>query len=66
MLALLANKQHRAAGWTLLAAAVIPTGDAAIVLRHHGTGAIAYGVHGATAAAMVATASVLIRHDDEA
>lgn len=63
-LALLSTKQYRAVGWTMLAAAVIPASDAAIVLNNNGSAAIAYGVHGTTAAAMVATASVLLRHNN--
>jgi len=43
----------------LLAATVIPVGDAVIVLRRGGQKARAYGVHGATAAAMVAIAVIL-------
>ena len=35
-------------------------GDAVIVLRRGGRKSTAYGVHGATAAAMVATAAILL------
>ena len=48
----------------LLAATVIPVGDAVIVLRRGGQKSTAYGVHGATAAAMVATAAILLRYGE--
>jgi len=44
----------------LLAATVIPVGDAVIVLRRGGQESTACGVHGATAAGMVATAAILL------
>ena len=47
-------------GWFELAASIIPIGDAIIVLRHGGPQAIAYGVHGATAVVLLATAALLI------
>ncbi|MGC4936301.1 DUF4267 domain-containing protein [Kribbella sp. DT2] len=47
-------------GWYLLVAAVIPVGDALIVLRSKGPRAIAYGVHAATAAVMVVVGVVLL------
>jgi hypothetical protein len=37
-----------------------PVGDAVIVLRRGGQKSTAYGVHGSTAAAMVATAAILL------
>jgi hypothetical protein len=54
-----AREPHVLAGF-LLAATVIPVGDATIVLRRGGQKSTAYGVHGATAAAMVATAAILL------
>jgi hypothetical protein len=54
-----AREPHVLAGF-LLAATVIPVGDAVIVLRRGGPTSTAYGVHGATAAAMVATAAILL------
>ncbi len=54
-----AREPHVLAGF-LLAAAVIAVGDAVIVLRRGGQKSTAYGVHGATAAAMVATAAILL------
>lgn len=47
-------------GWVLLAATIIPLADAAIVLANGGSKAIAWGVHGLTAAVMVATAALLL------
>ncbi|GAA0689873.1 DUF4267 domain-containing protein [Kitasatospora atroaurantiaca] len=58
ILALLATGQRRALGWALIIEAVTPTGDMLIVLSHGGTAAAAFGIHGATAAA-VATLGVL-------
>ena len=57
---LLAARMPHVLGWFELAASVIPIGDAIIVLRHGGPPAIAYGVHGATAAVLLATAALLI------
>jgi hypothetical protein len=56
---LIAERQPRVLAGFLLAATVIPVGDAVIVLRRGGRKTTAYGVHGATAAAMVATAAIL-------
>ncbi|GAA4201884.1 DUF4267 domain-containing protein [Actinocatenispora rupis] len=47
-------------GWVLLAAAVIPAGDAVIVLRSNGPRTTAYGVHAATAAVMLAISTLLL------
>lgn len=60
LLALLATRQRRAVGWAMLAAASMPIGDALVVLAHGGPAYAAYGIHGATAAVMVAAAGVLI------
>jgi len=57
---LIAARQPHALGWVMLAATIIPGADAAIVITHHGTKAIAYGVHGATAAFMLATCGLLL------
>jgi hypothetical protein len=40
-------------GWFMFAAAIIPIGDAAIGLRQGGSRAVAFGIHGSTAAAML-------------
>ena len=50
----LAAATPRLLGWFLLAAALIPVGDALIVLRSNGPRATAYGVHGGTAVAIAA------------
>ncbi len=47
-------------GGFMLAASIIAIGDAIIVLRGDGPKATAYGVHGATAAVMLATAALLL------
>ncbi|TDQ52300.1 DUF4267 domain-containing protein [Actinorugispora endophytica] len=47
-------------GWFILVMAVIPAGDALIVLRSNGPKATAYGVHGATAAVMLAISVPLL------
>jgi hypothetical protein len=60
VLALLATGPRRAVGAALLALTVVPLGDAAIVLRHGGSRATAYGVHGATAAVLVAVGLLLL------
>jgi hypothetical protein len=64
-LVLLALGDRRALGWMSLAAAVIPASDAVIVLRRKGSPAVAYGVHGATAAVVLANAYLLLRKDAE-
>ena len=56
---LLANGTPRILGGYLAAASIIPIGDGIIVLRRNGPKATAYGVHGATAAVMLATAAIL-------
>ncbi|HET9141570.1 DUF4267 domain-containing protein [Actinophytocola sp.] len=48
-------------GAVLLAATAIPVGDALIVLRSNGPRSAVYGVHGATAAVMLATSVLLLR-----
>ncbi|WP_406036457.1 DUF4267 domain-containing protein [Micromonospora sp. NBC_00898] len=56
---LLAAATPHLVGWFMLAAAAIPAGDALIVLRSNGPKAAAYGIHGATAAVMLATSVLL-------
>lgn len=56
---LLAAGEPRLLGGFMLAAAIIPVGDAIIVLRRNGPRATVYGVHGATAAVMLAAAALL-------
>jgi hypothetical protein len=48
-----------ALGWALLAAAITPTGDALIVLTNGGKPSRALGIHGVTAALLVAAGLVL-------
>jgi hypothetical protein len=57
---LMATREPRVLAGFLLAATVIPVGDAVIVLRRGGQKSTAYGVHLPTAAAMVATAAILL------
>jgi hypothetical protein len=59
--ALILGATPRALGWFMLAAAVIPIGDALIVLRYRGPKLTAYAVHGATAAVMLVAAGFLLR-----
>jgi hypothetical protein len=57
---LIAARQPHVLGWLMLAATLIPAADSVIVIRHRGSKATAYGVHGATAAFMLATADLLL------
>jgi hypothetical protein len=57
---LLANRVPHLLGAFLIAASVIPIGDAVIVLRSGGTRAAAYGIHGATAAIILAAGAALL------
>lgn len=56
---LAADKPH-VLGSYLVAASIIPIGDAIIVLRGDGPKATAYGVHGTTATVMLGTAALLL------
>jgi hypothetical protein len=58
--ALLAAGKPHILGRYLIAASIIPIGDAIIVLRGNGPKATAYGVHGTTAAVMLGTAALLL------
>jgi hypothetical protein len=60
-IALILGATPQALGWFMLCAAVAPIGDALIVLRYRGPKLTAYAVHGATAAAMVVAAALLLR-----
>jgi hypothetical protein len=57
---LLANGQAHLLGWFMLAAALLPVGDATIVLRSGGPKSVGYGIHAATAAVMLAGAILLL------
>lgn len=56
---LLAAGESRLLGGFMLAASIIPVGDAIIVLRRNGPKATAYGVHAVTAVVMLAAAAFL-------
>src|SRR5262249_52559353 len=57
---LLAAGRAHVLGRYVVAASIIPIGDAIIVLRGNGAKATAYGVHGTTAAVMLGTAALLL------
>ncbi|GAB0106124.1 DUF4267 domain-containing protein [Nocardia sp. JMUB6875] len=61
IVALLAARQRYALGVAMLATAVIPVGDMLTILRHSGSTAMAFGVHGFTAALVAATGFLLLR-----
>jgi Domain of unknown function (DUF4267) len=58
--ALMAAGATHPLGWMILAATIIPLGDATIVLGHGGPKSIAYAVHGLTAAVMLITSALLL------
>jgi hypothetical protein len=60
ILVLLATAGPHAMGWYLLVAAVVPIGDAVIVLRHRGSKVLALAMHGGTALVVAAVAAVLL------
>lgn len=60
VLILMAGGATQLLGWVILAATIIPLGDAAIVLGNGGRKSIAWGVHGLTAAIMVMTSALLL------
>jgi hypothetical protein len=57
--ALLAFASAHAVGWYMLVVAIIPLGDTLIVLRNGGTKAVAFGIHFATAVAVLISAALL-------
>jgi len=57
---LMANGSPALLGEFLMVATLIPLGDAASVLRSDGKKAAAFGIHGATAVFMLATATLLL------
>ena len=59
VLALLLTGQPHVLAVLILVEAVIPIGDALVILRYRGAKALAYGMHGATAALMVVIAGLL-------
>lgn len=60
-LAAVSTVPNRILGWTLFAFAIIPIGDASIVLASGGDPVSAFAIHGVTAAVMCMTALVLLR-----
>ncbi|MFB9689973.1 DUF4267 domain-containing protein [Amycolatopsis plumensis] len=59
-LALMIYGDAHALGWVMLTAAIWPVFDMLLILRHRGKKAIAFGVHGVTAAVMVVAALLLL------
>lgn len=57
---LLAARSPRILGGYMIATSIIPIGDGTIVRRGTGSKATAFGVHGATAATMVANGGLLL------
>ena len=57
---LVAFAGHLAAGLFMLVVALVPLGDAVIVLRNGGTRATAFGVHFATAVVILVDAALLL------
>ncbi len=57
---LLANRAPHLLGAFMVAASIIPLGDAVIVLRSGGTRAAAFGIHGVTAAVALAASAALL------
>ncbi|GAA4978747.1 DUF4267 domain-containing protein [Actinopolymorpha pittospori] len=58
-LVLLAVAGAHAEAWFMLVIALVPLGDTAIVLRHGGTRATAFGIHFATAVVVLISAALL-------
>ncbi|MFE3453660.1 DUF4267 domain-containing protein [Nonomuraea sp. NPDC059194] len=58
---LLVTGQRRALGWTMLALAAVPLGDAIVVLSQNGVPALAYLMHGGTAVIVALTGALLLR-----
>ena len=57
---LLINGATHLLGWVMLAACLIPVGDAVIVRRSNGPSSSVYGIHGGSAAVMLATSAALL------
>ncbi|HEX5534833.1 MAG TPA: DUF4267 domain-containing protein [Actinomycetales bacterium] len=60
ILILLVGATQQLTGWFMLIAAGIPVGDAVIVHRSRGPKSASYGIHGVTAAVMLAISLLLI------
>ncbi|MFC9593930.1 DUF4267 domain-containing protein [Streptomyces sp. NPDC056944] len=63
---LLVTGHRRALGWALLVEALAAYGDMTTVLAHHGSVAIALGIHCLTATLMVVNGLLLLRETHEA
>ncbi|MFD6220939.1 DUF4267 domain-containing protein [Nocardia asteroides] len=61
IIALLALRQRFALGVTLLVLALVPVGDMLTVLSWSGSTAVAFGVHGFTAALVALSGALLVR-----
>lgn len=61
LLLLLANRAPHLLGTFMAAASIIPVGDAVIALRNGASRGVALGIHGATAAVMLAASAALLR-----
>ncbi|MEU8639837.1 DUF4267 domain-containing protein [Amycolatopsis sp. NPDC048633] len=59
-LALMIYGDHHALGWVILAESFIAFGDMAVVLRHRGKKAFAFGIHGLTGGVMVIASLLLL------
>jgi hypothetical protein len=57
---LMANGAPHLLGWIMLAACVIPLGDALVVRRSNGPKSAVYGIHGGTAAVMLVISVLLL------
>ena len=57
---LILNRSSQLLGFFLLAATIVPLTDALIVLKHGGTKATAFGIHGATAGIILITGGLLL------
>jgi len=57
---LILNRSSQLLGFFLLVAAFIQLTDAVIVLKHGGTKATAFGIHGATASIILITSGLLL------
>ncbi|MEW1720661.1 DUF4267 domain-containing protein [Streptomyces sp. NPDC093109] len=57
---LLANGKPHVLGWIMLAACLIPLGDAWVVLRNKGPKSAVYGVHGGTVVLMLVITGMLL------
>ncbi|MEV6359777.1 DUF4267 domain-containing protein [Nocardia asteroides] len=66
IIALLALRQRFALGVTLLVLALVPVGDMLTVLSWNGSTAVAFGVHGFTAALVALSGALLVRETRQA